>query len=64
MLYGQVHLTLPVWVHDAVDTTRAYAADVDKVALAVELSRRNIEARTGGPFGYCADPTSDYTIGG
>jgi tRNA(Arg) A34 adenosine deaminase TadA len=51
MLYGQVHLTLPVWVHDAVDTARAYAADEDKVALAIELSRRNIEARTGGPFG-------------
>jgi tRNA(Arg) A34 adenosine deaminase TadA len=51
MLYGQVHLTLPVWVHDAVDTTRAYSTDEDKVALAVELSRRNIEAQTGGPFG-------------
>ena len=51
MLYGQVHLTLPVWVHDAVDTARAYASDEDKVALAIELSRRNIEAQTGGPFG-------------
>ena len=51
MLSGQVHLTLPVWVHDAVDTARAYASDEDKVALAIELSRRNIEAQTGGPFG-------------
>ena len=51
MLYAQVHLTLPVWVHDAVDASRAYVADEDKVALAVELSRRNIEAQTGGPFG-------------
>jgi len=51
MLYGQVHLTLPVWVHDAVDTARAYASDEDKVALAIDLSRRNIEAQTGGPFG-------------
>lgn len=51
MLNAQVHLTLPVWVHDAVDATRAYASDEDKVALAIELSRRNIDARSGGPFG-------------
>ena len=51
MLYAQVHLTLPAWVHDAVDATRAYPTDADKVALAIELSRRNVEADTGGPFG-------------
>ena len=51
MLYAQVHLTLPAWIHDAVDTTHVYASDADKVALAIELSRRNIEAGTGGPFG-------------
>lgn len=51
MLYGQIHLTLPTWVHDVVDTSRAYAGDAEKVALAVELSRLNIEAQTGGPFG-------------
>jgi tRNA(Arg) A34 adenosine deaminase TadA len=46
-----VHLTLPAWVHDAVDASRAYPGDGDKVALAIELSRRNIDARSGGPFG-------------
>ncbi len=51
MLYAQVHLTLPVWVHDAVDASRAYSTDHDKVALAIALSRLNIEAQTGGPFG-------------
>ena len=51
MLYAQLHLTLPAWVHDAVDTTRSYASDEDTVARAIDLSRRNIEARTGGPFG-------------
>ncbi len=51
MLYAQVHLTLPVWVHDAVDATRAYTSDQDKVALAIELSHGNIQAQTGGPFG-------------
>lgn len=51
MLYAQVHLTLPAWVHDAVDTSRAYAGDTEKVALAVALSRDNVEHASGGPFG-------------
>jgi tRNA(Arg) A34 adenosine deaminase TadA len=51
MLYAQVHLTLPAWVHDAVDTARVWNGDDEKVGLAIELSRRNIEARSGGPFG-------------
>lgn len=51
MLYAQVHLTLPAWVHDAVDATRAYAGDEAKVALAIDLSRMNLEAASGGPFG-------------
>lgn len=51
MLYAQVHLTLPAWVHDAVDTARAYPADADKVGLAIALSKHNIEAQSGGPFG-------------
>ena len=37
MLYAQLHLTLPAWVHEAVDTSRTYASDEDKVALAVDL---------------------------
>jgi tRNA(Arg) A34 adenosine deaminase TadA len=51
MLLAQVHLTLPVWVHDAVDSTRAYPEDADKVAQAIELSARNVDAGSGGPFG-------------
>lgn len=51
MLPAQVHLTLPVWIHEALDPTATYASDEDKVALAIELSRRNVEARSGGPFG-------------
>lgn len=51
MLYAQVHLTLPAWIHDAVDPARAYPDDAGKVALAIELSRLNVEAGTGGPFG-------------
>ncbi len=51
MLYAQVHLTLPAWVHDAVDSSRTYASDAEKVGLAIDLSAHNIEAQTGGPFG-------------
>ena len=62
MLYAQVHLTLPAWVHEAVDTTRVYASDADKVGLAIDLSRRNIEAGTGGPFGAAVFGPDDRII--
>jgi tRNA(Arg) A34 adenosine deaminase TadA len=62
MLYAQVHLTLPTWVHEAVDTTRVYATDAEKVALAIELSKRNIEADTGGPFGAAVFGPGDRVI--
>ena len=62
MLYAQIHLTLPAWVHEAVDATRAYPGDADKVALAIELSRLNIEANTGGPFGAAVFGPDDRVI--
>lgn len=51
MLQAQIHLTLPAWVHDTVDAARDYPTDQDKVALAIELSRMNVEQGSGGPFG-------------
>ncbi|HSD16938.1 MAG TPA: nucleoside deaminase [Thermomonas sp.] len=62
MLYAQVHLTLPAWVHEAVDTARAHASDADKVALAIELSQRNVEAQSGGPFGAAVFGPDDRII--
>ena len=62
MLYAQVHLTLPAWVHDAVDTSRAYASDADKVALAILLSKHNVEAQSGGPFGAAVFGADDRII--
>ena len=62
MLYAQVHLTLPAWVHEAVDTSRAYPSDAEIVALAVELSKRNIEANSGGPFGAAVFGPDDRII--
>lgn len=46
-----VHLTLPPWVHDAVDGEAVFPDDAARVALAVRLARLNVEHRTGGPFG-------------
>ena len=51
MLLAQIHLTLPVWVNDAVDERRVYASDEDKVGLAIALSAGNVAHGTGGPFG-------------
>ena len=62
MLYAQVHLTLPAWVHEHVDADRAYAGDEAKVALAVELSRLNIESRSGGPFGAAVFGPDDRIV--
>ncbi|MDR2870983.1 MAG: nucleoside deaminase [Xanthomonadaceae bacterium] len=51
MLRTDLHITLPDWVAQTVDVAIAYPDDAGKVALAVELSRRNAESRSGGPFG-------------
>lgn len=62
MLYAQVHLTLPAWVHEKVDTARIYAGDETKVALAIELSRHNVAAQSGGPFGAAVFGPDDRII--
>ena len=62
MLYAQVQLTVPAWVHDAVDAARAYPSDAEKVALAIALSKHNIEAGTGGPFGAAVFGPDDRII--
>jgi tRNA(Arg) A34 adenosine deaminase TadA len=51
MLPLQIHLTLPPWIEEVADTSRRYLADEERVGLAIELSRHNIEHGSGGPFG-------------
>src|SRR5690606_36857788 len=51
MLYAQAHLTLPAWVQQQVDISRPYVGDDAKVPLATELSRMNVDAGSGRPFG-------------
>ena len=51
MLHLQIHLTLPPWISDVIDESQPYHTDHEKLALVIELSRRNIEHGHGGPFG-------------
>lgn len=51
MLYAQLHLTLPPWVHDQVDSDAVYSTALSRMTLAVNLSKLNISHQSGGPFG-------------
>jgi tRNA(Arg) A34 adenosine deaminase TadA len=51
MLYAQIHLTLPAWVHEEVEHERLYTDAASRIALAIDLSRLNLQHRSGGPFG-------------
>lgn len=46
-----LRLTLPDWIDDAVDADGVYPDDEAKMAVAIDLARRNVEAQSGGPFG-------------
>lgn len=61
-LPSRVELTLPAWIADAVAGAGVVAGDEDKVALAIELSRRNVDAGTGGPFGAVVFGPDDRVV--
>jgi tRNA(Arg) A34 adenosine deaminase TadA len=44
-------IDLPSWIEDVVDWERRYPNDVERMRLAITLSRENVQRRTGGPFG-------------
>lgn len=51
-MFPVVDFELPAWIEDLVgDPERVYPAVEDRMRLAVELSRLNVEHGTGGPFG-------------
>jgi tRNA(Arg) A34 adenosine deaminase TadA len=45
-----IQITLPEWA-DELDLSRRYGTDEEKMRLAIDLSRRNVVAGSGGPFG-------------
>lgn len=44
-------VSLPDWIDDVVDWTRAYRDDTDRMRLAIRLADENVRRATGGPFG-------------
>ena len=42
---------LPAWLADAEELDGVYAGKDARIALAIDLARRNVEHATGGPFG-------------
>ena len=47
----EVRIACPDWVGDVVDWGRRYTTTEERMRLAIELSRQNVERETGGPFG-------------
>ena len=59
---SEVRLALPGWVADTDWSATPIAGDAAKVALAVELSRRNVAAASGGPFGAVVFGPDDRVV--
>ena len=50
MSHPVIHLEYPSWV-DKLDWSRPYLSDQERMRLAIDVSRMNVELGTGGPFG-------------
>ena len=62
-LASPVQLRLPDWIAEVADPGRIYPDAHSKVALAIELSRRNIDAGSGGPFGAAVFDQAGRLVG-
>jgi tRNA(Arg) A34 adenosine deaminase TadA len=52
MSYPSVEISLPAWMDDVLKGRKhSYPTVADRMALVIELARRNVDAQTGGPFG-------------
>jgi tRNA(Arg) A34 adenosine deaminase TadA len=61
-----VHVEYPEWVDSIVDWERSYTSDEDKMRLAIDVSRENVDRATGGPFGaaiFAADSGMLLAVG-
>lgn len=50
MTHPVLHIEYPSWV-DQLDWEKPYASDQERMRLAIDISRMNVELGTGGPFG-------------
>jgi len=46
-----VHVEYPDWVDSVVQWDRTYSSDHDRMRLAIDVARANVEHASGGPFG-------------
>ena len=46
-----IRIQYPSWVERLVDWNRIYESDEEKMRLAIELARLNVQEEPGGPFG-------------
>ena len=51
MAHPVIHLEYPPWVDQVARIGGVYRTDVDRVRVAIDVARRNVEEGTGGPFG-------------
>jgi tRNA(Arg) A34 adenosine deaminase TadA len=51
MTIPTIHIDYPPWVDEVVDWERPLHSDEERMRLAIDLSRENVERGTGGPFG-------------
>jgi tRNA(Arg) A34 adenosine deaminase TadA len=53
---------LPAWLADAEELDGVYACKDARIALAIDLARRNVEHATGGPFGAVVFDEDDRIV--
>jgi tRNA(Arg) A34 adenosine deaminase TadA len=46
-----IHIEFPAWVDEVVDWNQTYAGDEERMRLAIDVARANVDRGTGGPFG-------------
>jgi len=46
-----IQVEYPEWVDSVVDWDKRYTTDIDRMRLAIEVSRANVDRSGGGPFG-------------
>jgi len=46
-----VHIEYPDWVDAVIDWDRKYSSDEERMRLAIDVARENVQRGTGGPFG-------------
>ena len=62
MLTTEVRLSLPEWVIEVCNPSDRFVTDVDKMRLAIALSRENVRRGTGGPFGAAVFKATDHSL--